>query len=64
MIGAGVCCPSFEARKRAHLAGERNCVHPGDDGVRFVALQSDIITFRLEFRAIPRHPLLQQPNKE
>src|SRR5204862_458134 len=23
--------PSFEARKSAHLSGERNCVHPGDD---------------------------------
>jgi hypothetical protein len=25
--------PSFEARKDAHLAGERNYVHSGDDGV-------------------------------
>jgi hypothetical protein len=25
--------PSFEARRRGeHLTGERNCVHPGDDG--------------------------------
>jgi hypothetical protein len=26
--------PSFEARKKGRApAGERNCVHPGDDGV-------------------------------
>jgi len=24
--------PSRRARKSAHLTGERNCVHPGDDG--------------------------------
>jgi hypothetical protein len=48
-------CPSFEARKGAHLTGERNAFIPGDDGgicgralrfLRLAAMESRMFAWR------------------
>jgi hypothetical protein len=48
------------------------CIHPArlaalapqDDGSGLAPLQSNIIMFWVEFRAIPRHPFPQATHKE